>query len=50
MEIGNLHEKDFRITMVNMIQYLGVKKVEAKIKKLQDIFNKEVKDLNNKQK
>ena len=38
-------EKDFRVMTVQMIQYLGRKTLEGKIKKLQEMFNKEVEDL-----
>ena len=48
VEISNLHEKDFRIMIVRMIQDLR-KKLEAKINKLQEYFNKEIEDLKNKQ-
>ena len=39
--IGNLPEKEFRIMIVKMIQDLG-KRVEAKIKKMQEMFNKDL--------
>ena len=48
MEIGNLPEKEFRIMSVKMIQNLGIR-MEAKIKKIQEMFNKELEDLKNKQ-
>ena len=48
MEIGNLPEKKFRIMIVNMIQHLG-KRMEAKIEKMQDMFNKDLEELKNKQ-
>ena len=48
MQIGNLPEKEFRITIVKMIQYLG-KKMKAKIEKIQEMFNKDIEDLRNKQ-
>ena len=48
MEIGNLPEKEFRITIVKMIQDLG-KRMEAKIKKMQEMFNKYLEELKNKQ-
>ena len=47
-EIGNLPEKEFRIMIVKMIQDLG-KWMEAKIKKMQGMFNKDLEELNNKQ-
>ena len=48
VEIGNLPEKEFRITIVKMIQDLG-KRMEAKIKKMQEMFNKYLEELKNKQ-
>ena len=48
VEIGNLPEKEFRIMIVNMIQDLG-KRMEAKIKKMQEMFNKDLEELKNKQ-
>ena len=48
MEIGNLPEKEFRIMTVKMIQDLG-KRMEAKIKKMQEMFNKDLEKLKNKQ-
>ena len=48
MDIGNLPEKEFRIMTVKMIQDLG-KKMEAKIEKMQETFNKDLEDLKNKQ-
>ena len=47
VEIGNLPEKEFRITIVKMIQDLG-KRMEAKIEKMQEMFNKDLEDLKNK--
>ena len=38
VEIGNLPEKEFRIMRVKMIQDLG-KRMEAKIEKMQEMFN-----------
>ena len=46
--IGNLPEKEFRIMIVKMIQDLG-KWMEAKIEKMQEMFNKDLEELNNKQ-
>ena len=43
MEIGNLPEKEFRIMIVKMIQDLG-KRMEAKIWKMQEMFNKDLED------
>ena len=48
MEIGNLPEKEFRIMTVKMIQDLG-KRMEAKIENMQEMFNKDVEELKNKQ-
>ena len=47
LEIGNLPEKEFRIMIVKMIQDLG-KRMEAKIEKMQKIFNKDPEELKNK--
>ena len=46
MKIGNLQEK-FRIMIVKMIQDLG-KRIEAKIEKMQEMFNKDLEELKNK--
>ena len=48
MEIGNLPEKEFRIMIVKMIQDLG-KRMEAKIEKMQEMLNKDLEELKNKQ-
>ena len=48
VEIGNLPEKEFRIIIVKMIQDLG-KRMEAKIEKTQEMFNKDLEELKNKQ-
>ena len=48
VETGNLPEKEFRIIIVKTIQDLG-KRMEAKIKKLQEMFTKDVKELKKKQ-
>ena len=48
VEIGNLPEKEFRIMIVKMIQDLG-KTMEAKIEKMQEMFNKDLEELKNKQ-
>ena len=48
VEIGNLPEKEFRIMIVKMIQDLG-KRMEAKIEKMQEIFNTDLEELKNKQ-
>ena len=48
VEIGNLPEKEFRIMIVKMIQDLG-NRMEAKSKKMQEMFNKVLEDLKKKQ-
>ena len=48
VEIGNLPEKEFRIMIVKIIQDFG-KRMEAKIEKMQEIFNKDLEELKNKQ-
>ena len=48
VEIGNLPEKELRIMIVKMIQDLG-KRMEAKIEKMEEIFNKDLEELKNKQ-
>ena len=48
LEIGNLPEKEFRIMIVKMIQNLG-KRLEAKIKKMQEMFSKDLEEVKNKQ-
>ena len=48
MEIGNLPEKEFRIMIVKMIQDLG-KRMEAKIETMQEMFNRDLEELKNKQ-
>ena len=48
VEIGNLAEKEFRIMIVKMIQDFG-KTMEAKIEKVQEMFNKDLEELKNKQ-
>ena len=47
VETGNLPEKEFRIMIVKMIQNLG-KRMEAKIEKMQEKFNKDLEELKNK--
>ena len=47
VEIGNLPEKEFRIMIVNMIQDLR-RTMEAKIEKMQEMFNKDLEELKNK--
>ena len=48
VEIGNLPQKEFRIMIVKMIQDLR-KRMEAKIQKMQEMFNKDLDELKNKQ-
>ena len=47
VEIGNLPEKGFRIMIMKMIQDLG-KRMEAKIQKMQKMFNKDLEELKSK--
>ena len=47
VEIGNLPEKEFRIIIVKMIQDLR-KRMETKIEKMQEMFNKDQEELKNK--
>ena len=47
-EIRNLPEREFRIMIVKMIQDLG-KTMEAKIEKMQEMFNKDLEELKNRQ-
>ena len=47
VEIGNLTEKEFRIMIVKIIQDLR-KRMEAKIQKMQEMFNKDLEELKNK--
>ena len=48
VEIGNLPEKEIRIIIVKMTQDLG-KRMEAKMEKMQEVFNKDLEELKNKQ-
>ena len=48
VEIGNLPDKEFRIMIVKMIKDLG-RRMEAKIEKMQAMFNKDLEELKNKQ-
>ena len=48
VEIGNVLAKDFQIMIVKMIQGLE-KRMEAKIEKMQEMFNKYLEELKNKQ-
>ena len=43
VEIGNLPEKELRIMIVRTIQELR-KRMEAKIEKMQEMFNKDLKN------
>ena len=45
-EIGDLPEKEFRVMIVKMIQNLG-NRMEARIKKIQEVFNKELENIKN---
>ena len=47
VEIVTLREKEFRIMIVRMIQDLG-KRMEAKIEKMQEVFNKDLEELKKK--
>ena len=44
VEIGNLPEKEFRIMIVKIIQDFG-KRMEEKIEKMQEMFNKDLEEL-----
>ena len=46
-ETGNLPVNGVRVIIVKMIQNLG-KRMEAKTKKIQEMFNKEIENLKNK--
>ena len=48
VEIGTLPEKEFRIMIVKMIQDLGIR-MEANIEKMQEMCNKDLEELKNKQ-
>ena len=48
VEIGNIPEEEFRVMIVKMIQDLR-KRMEAQTEKIQEMFNKELEDINNKQ-
>ena len=47
-EIGKLPQIEFRVMIVKMIQNLG-KRMEARIEKIQEMFNKDIKELKNKE-
>ena len=48
VDIGNLPEKEFGIMIVKMIQNLG-KRMEAKLEKMKEMFNKDLGEFKNKQ-
>ena len=48
VEIGNIQDKEFRTMIVKMIQNLR-KRMEAQIGKTQEMFNKDLEELKNKQ-
>ena len=48
VEIGNIPKKEFRVMIVKMIQDLG-KRTEAQTEKIQEMFNKGLEDLKNKE-
>ena len=48
VKIGKLPEKEFKVMMVNIIQGL-IKRMEAKIEKMQDMFTKDLEKLKNRQ-
>ena len=48
VQIGNLPEKEFRVMIVKMIQNYG-NRMEAQTEKIQEMFNKELEELKNKQ-
>ena len=47
VETGNLPEKEFTVIILRMIQNLR-KRMEAWIKKIQEMFNKDLEELKNK--
>ena len=47
-EIGNLPEKEFRVMIVKMLQNLR-SRMDARIEKIQEMFNKDLEELKNKQ-
>ena len=48
LEIGNIPEKEFRVTTVKMTQDLR-KRMKARIEKMQEMFTKGLEELRNKQ-
>ena len=47
-EMGNLPEKEFIVMIIKMIQNLG-NRMEAWIEKIQEMFNKDLEEVKNKQ-
>ena len=47
-EIAMYLKKEFRVMIVNMIQNLG-NRMEARIEKIQEMFNKDLEELKNRQ-
>ena len=47
-ELGNLPEKEFRVMIVKMIQNLR-RRMEARIEKIQEMFNKDLEEIKTKQ-
>ena len=47
-EIGNLPEKEFRVMIVKVIQNLR-NRMEARIEKIQEMFNKDLEEIKTKQ-
>ena len=47
-EIDNLPEKECRVMIIKLIQNLG-NRMEARIEKIQEMFNKDLEELKNKQ-
>lgn len=47
-KIGNLPEQEFKVIVVKMILNLG-NRMEAMIEKMQEVINKELEELKNKQ-
>ena len=47
-EIGSLPEKEFRVIIIKMIQDLR-NRMEARIEKIQEMFNRDLGELKNKQ-
>ena len=47
-KIGNLPEKEFRVMIIKMIQNLR-NRMETRIEKIQEMFNKDLEELQNEQ-